>query len=147
MPEIPVVTRKDASIARRNLHPYYMDSRFRRTSGEGTTFKSGTIVLAPGFTVITEEDVDVVEGATYTNSTEWSFGTEIRRRAVAAVGNDDTAAFFESMLREVYQTNDLDLVHIRAGIDGMTLDPYLDFGMVDPTTGDPIVHPQHRRPR
>lgn len=110
---------KTEPIPATHLMPLYNDVRFSHS------FAGRTIFLAEGLVTVETNLGDAVEGLTYEHSDIISqdFGWErigaAREAARAAIGNTNTAAYYEAVLQEVYHDPTAELQHIIAGLEDM----------------------------
>ena len=110
--------------------PHYTDERFTRRVGGLTIF------LAAGLVTVEQLGVDTVEGANYIYSDrllKW-YGIDKTRQAheeaLQAIGDNDTAAYYEAMLQRVYEDPTVVLQHIVAGVNAASGYSYHVYGTV-----------------
>jgi hypothetical protein len=124
---IEPIRSKTETIPYEMRDPHYTDERFTRRSGGLTIF------LASGLEVVQQFGVDHVEGAfyNYSDRIRQGFGyVKVRtaiEKAQEEVGNDDTALFYETWLKDVYDDPTVELQHIITGVkpsDGYSYQVY-----------------------
>ncbi|HUC87779.1 MAG TPA: hypothetical protein VMR95_01350 [Candidatus Binatia bacterium] len=111
--------------------PHYTDERFTRAMGGKTIF------LAEGLVAVRSNfGGEHVEGAHYNYSDRISQGFGYKKVRAAheeareAVGNNDTAAYYEAMLQRVYEDPATELQHLIAGVNNATGYSYHIYGTV-----------------
>lgn len=118
--EVPVITSKTDSIPRWMLEPDPDDSRIVQRAD-----RSITIYLAEDEVILTRDVMGrdmVVEGAKYQHSDQirQRFGAKAVEQAFAEAraetGDDDTAAYYEAMLKRIYGDPTLNLQHIQVRV-------------------------------
>ncbi len=136
--KIRPITSRTQPIPYEMRNPHYTDERFTRKSG------GLTIYLAEGLVLAKDDFGDEhVKGAHYNHSDVISqyFGyDEVRRaheEAREAVDNNDTAAYYEAMLQNVYGDPSTILQHIIAGVNVGNGNPYHVYGTVSGSSPDP----------
>jgi hypothetical protein len=111
------------------LDPHYSNEHFTRSQSEGLD-----IFLAEGEEIAQDSYGGVVRGAHYNysdriyQSTSTEQHGEAAERAKELVGNNQSAAFFEAYLREVFKDPTIELVHMKAGVNRGNGFSYRIFG-------------------
>jgi len=112
------VSSKSVSIPSEWLDPSYTDKRFTEV-GSGRT-----IFLLSGIVTLEHHGVKMIEGAQYEYSDRllqhvgYDALHGAQKEAKEAVGNNDTAAYYEAVLQKAFENPNIDLQHIIAGVMG-----------------------------
>ena len=133
-----MATSRKQRIPENLLYPHYTDRRFTGATSDGLT-----VFLASGRQITQRHGIPAVDGAYYDHSDRLigAFGNRYEaacKKAEEAVGDNNTAGYFEQILRELHGKPDLEIVHILAGVGGDGYS-YRIFGYIIPSK---MPHPE-----
>lgn len=118
--------------------PHYTDERFTRAMGGKTIFLAEGLVVAQS-----SFGGEHVEGAfyNYSDRLRQGFGYDKVRAAHEdareALGNNDTAAYYEAMLQRVYEDPSTVLQHMIAGVNVSNGYSYHVYGTISGSSPEP----------